>query len=144
MCCVLGVNSAVTSFLLCHTHTHTHTVPPRIITNNNTSSTIAILGSNVTLQCITCSFPPATVEWEMRNPAMTDMTQNLSSLVHANVSEDDPDCSNTFTIAGQIEFDNVEYSDAAIYMCRAVNEYSMRRPPELTLRLRVHSKSFSN
>ena len=28
VCCVLGVNSAVTSFLLCHTHTHIHTQFP--------------------------------------------------------------------------------------------------------------------
>ena len=83
-----------------------------------------------------CSFPPATVKWERGN-------DELTRVVYENVSGDDPDCSHTFTITGKIEFDNVRYSDAAVYKCRAVNEYSMRGPPYLDLRLRVHSKSLS-
>ena len=83
-----------------------------------------------------CSFPPANVSWERDN-------SKLRPVVHENVSGDDLDCSQRFIVTGKIELVNLRYSDAGIYTCRAVNEYSMTGPPDLDFRLRVHSKSLN-
>ena len=83
-----------------------------------------------------CSFPPANVSWERDN-------SELKGIESENVSGNDFDCSQRFIVTGKIELVNLRYSDAGIYTCRAVNEYSMTEPPELDFRLRVHSKSLN-
>jgi len=87
------------------------------------------------IRCDVETFPEATISWTRDGGNLSERVEQKS------INNNNTDrLTLGVAINGELVFDTVQYSDAGVYDCTAMNEYSDTPPPSLAVRLRVHSE----